>query len=72
MNINPLTSDQRNYAIARLAEGLTKRAENTMHTTLSDGHVRSCYEGVFGEEIPKHPTINIQQPTSNVEERRAA
>lgn len=72
MNINPLTNDQRDYAINRLAEGLGPRAKDDMHWFLSDGHVRSCYEGVFGEEIPKAETFNVQRSTSNAQPTEVA
>lgn len=52
MNVAPLTPWQRSRMIDRLAEGLGPRAAQTMHDTLSDGHLRTIYTDLYQEEPP--------------------
>ena len=52
MNVAPLHPAQRIAMIDKLGEGLSERAKDVMGFTLSDGHLRTCYEDLYGE-IPK-------------------
>ena len=48
MNVAPLHPAQRIAMIDKLGEGLSERAKDVMGFTLSDGHLRTCYEGLYG------------------------